>query len=187
MSHPVLTVMVDKTLIGNDELSNELYAKYQEAAEKHNVNVKSENHPDAGFDLFVLSDLITRESPCENSLLSVLKVRHGIRCVMMPAPSTMKTQSEAYFLYPRSSVSKTPFRLANSVGIIDSGYRGEIIGMFDRHSIYIVPNNYDRLCQICARNLEPFLVEVKLVDSYSVEDVIGETRRGEGGFGSTGK
>jgi dUTP pyrophosphatase len=186
MSHPVLTVMVDKTLIGNEELSNELYAKYQEAAEKHNVNVKSENHPDAGFDLFVLSDLVTRVGVSDR-LMSLFKVRHGIRCVMMPPRQTLKTQSEAYFLYPRSSVSKTPYRLANSVGIIDSGYRGEIIGMFDQHGVFIVPNNYDRLCQICARNLEPFLVEVKLVDSYTVEDVVGETRRGEGGFGSTGK
>jgi len=184
MSHPVLTVMVDKTLIGNDELSNELYAKYQEAAEKHNLNVKSENYPDAGFDLFVLSDLITRAN-------LGLKVRHGVRCVMMPAPHTrpgVQLKSEAYFLYPRSSVSKTPYRLANSVGIIDSGYRGEIIGMFDRHSTGLCQiHNYERLCQICARTLEPFLVEVKLIDSYTVEDVIGETRRGGGGFGSTGK
>lgn len=192
MSNPVLTVMVDKTLIGNDELSNELYVKYQEAAEKHNANVRSENHPDAGFDLFVLSDLITRVVLVqgEDIMTSVLKIRHGIRCVMMPPSQTLKTQSEAYFLYPRSSVSKTPYRLANSVGIIDSGYRGEIIGMFDVHTVSkssTLPNNYDRLCQICARNLEPFLVEVKLVDSYTVEDVVGETRRGEGGFGSTGR
>ena len=31
-----------------------------------------------------------------------------------------------YYLYPRSSISKTPLILANSVGIIDSGYRGNI-------------------------------------------------------------
>jgi len=199
MSYPVLNILVDKTLIGNDQLSDELYAKYQQAAEKHNNNVKNEDHPDAGFDLFVLSDLITRTSSDygkQSSMdsLDSLKVRHGIRCFMMPPSHTLKTQSEAYFLYPRSSISKTPYRLANSVGIIDSGYRGEIIGMFDHHKETMhnypfcrMPNQYDRMCQICARNLEPFLVVVKIVDSYNLEDVIGETRRGEGGFGSTGK
>lgn len=188
MFHPTLTIMVDKTLIGNDELSNELYSKYQVAAEKHNMNVKTYQFPDAGFDLFVLRDLIVPiDRSVNNCELDVLKVRHGIRCVLTPPPYTRKTHSEAYFLYPRSSVSKTPYRLANSVGIIDSGYRGDIIGMFDRHNSSSLPDNYDRLCQICARNLEPFLVEVKLVDSYIVEDVINETRRGEGGFGSTGR
>ena len=34
-------------------------------------------------------------------------------------------------MYPRSSLSKTMLRLANSVGIIDAGYRGHLIGMFD--------------------------------------------------------
>jgi len=191
MSHPVLTIMVDKTLIGDDELSNELYAKYQEAAQKHNANVKSDDHPDAGFDLFVLSKLAKQVTMMANRFKDddheVLRVRHGIRCVMMPPTNTIKTQSEAYYLYPRSSLSKTSFRLANSVGIIDSGYRGEIIGMFDRIYMGAMPDNYERMCQICSRNLEPFLVDVKLLDSYTAEDIIGETRRGEGGFGSTGK
>ena len=33
----------------------------------------------------------------------------------------------SYYLYPRSSISKTPLRMSNSTGIIDAGYRGEII------------------------------------------------------------
>lgn len=185
MSHPILTIMVDKTLVGYD-MAEELYMKYTEAAEKHNKNVNNGDHPDAGFDLFVLQHLVS-----EIKHLGQFKVNHGIRCFMMPSPATRKKQSEAYYLYPRSSISKSSYRLANSVGIIDSGYRGEIIGVFDR-LLYVaqgspLPNNYDRLCQICARNLEPFLVKVKIIDSYAVEDIVGETRRGEGGFGSTGR
>ena len=43
----------------------------------------------------------------------------------------------SYYLYPRSSVStKTPLRLANSVGIIDSGYRGNIKAVFDINQSY---------------------------------------------------
>ena len=82
-----------------------------------------------------------------------------------------------YYLYARSSISKTGFRLANSVGIIDSGYRGNIMAYFD-----VIKNDkvevYQRLVQICAPDLKAFKVE--LVDS------LDETERGEGGFGSTG-
>ena len=39
-----------------------------------------------------------------------------------------------YYSYPRSSISKTPLLLANNVGIIDSGYRGNIKVAFDNYS-----------------------------------------------------
>ena len=39
--------------------------------------------------------------------------------------------NKAYYLFPRSSISKTPLRLANSIGLIDGGYRGELVGMVD--------------------------------------------------------
>ena len=97
-----------------------------------------------------------------------------------------------YFLYPRSSISKTPLRLANSLGIIDSGYRGNLMGMFDVVNIdkdekreyndadYYI-KKYDKLVQICAPNLCPIFVEI--VDT--LEALGEETERGEGGFGST--
>lgn len=92
----------------------------------------------------------------------------------------------SYYLYARSSISKTPLMLANSVGIIDAGYRGEIKGAF-RHlptvlfngtqsqSPFIIHNQ--SLLQICAPNLAP--VRVVVVSS------LDSTTRGEGGFGST--
>jgi dUTP pyrophosphatase len=96
-------------------------------------------------------------------------------------------------MYPRSSLSKTKLRLANSVGIIDSGYRGNLIGMFDVVNIdkeiqnkdmdadYYAKVN-DRLLQICAPGLIPIYVEI--VDG--VYELGSETERGSGGFGSTG-
>jgi dUTP pyrophosphatase len=88
----------------------------------------------------------------------------------------------SYYLYPRSSISKTPFRLANSVGIIDSGYRGEIIAAVDvltrllaRPSI----ERHSRLFQICSPTLEPLLLVV--------EESIVDGDRGANGFGSSGK
>ena len=44
---------------------------------------------------------------------------------------TNKSFSTGFYLHPRSSISKTKLRLANSTGIIDAGYRGHIMAMFD--------------------------------------------------------
>ena len=83
----------------------------------------------------------------------------------------------AFYLYPRSSISKTNFRLANNVGIIDSGYRGNIGAYFDcKCNTKIVKNQ--RLLQICSNTLEPFYVV--LVDNLNI------TERGKNGFGSSG-
>lgn len=96
-----------------------------------------------------------------------------------------------YYLYPRSSIVKTSMRLANSVGIIDSGYRGEVMAVVDKHDtsndwktvLKRDCKQYDRLFQICAGDLQPFRVEI--VDNESELSCI--TERGCGGFGSTGR
>jgi dUTP pyrophosphatase len=88
-------------------------------------------------------------------------------------------------LYPRSSISKTNLRLANSVGIIDAGYRGHIMAVFDinnNNNIY-VGKAYERYVQICAPGLIPITVEIV----NSIEELGEKTERGEGGFGSTGQ
>ena len=69
------------------------------------------------------------------------------------------------------------------MGIIDSGYRGNIIGAFLNWSDNTYNMDaYSRPIQITAPDLCPILVE--MVDSV---DELGTTERGEGGFGSTGK
>jgi dUTPase len=100
-----------------------------------------------------------------------------------------------FYLYPRSSISKTRMRLANSVGIIDAGYRGDIIaavdtiGLFGSNDIWHVwketlspIKKYDRYFQLCAPDLSPFLVHI--VDTEA--ELGAPTTRGQGGFGSTG-
>ena len=72
---------------------------------------------------------------------------------------------------------------ANNVGIIDAGYRGHLMGMFD--VIYeneTIINKFDRHLQICAPGLIPIIVEMV----NSKEDLGEKTARGDGGFGSTG-
>tara|TARA_B100002019_G_C20987343_1_gene458798 strand:- start:117 stop:533 length:417 start_codon:yes stop_codon:yes gene_type:complete len=80
-------------------------------------------------------------------------------------------------LFPRSSISKTNLRLANSVGVIDSGYRGEIMLKFEKNG----DNEYkegDRVGQLMIMENPPMhFVEVENLPNSD---------RGSGGFGSTG-
>jgi dUTP pyrophosphatase len=100
-----------------------------------------------------------------------------------------------FYLYPRSSISKTRMRLANSVGIIDAGYRGDLIAAVDSIGVFgstdiwhiwketLSPiKKYDRYFQVCAPDLSPFLVHI--VDTE--QELSPPTTRGQGGFGSTG-
>jgi len=87
-------------------------------------------------------------------------------------------------VFPRSSIRKTNLQLSNSVGVIDSGYRGELQATFNK--IQGIDNvereNYkvgDRVCQIIIIPYPP--IEFNEVNELS------NTERGEGGFGSTGK
>ena len=88
--------------------------------------------------------------------------------------------NSGYFLVPRSSISKTPLRMANSIGIIDKGYRGELMAKVDniKKDAFTIEAG-TRLFQIVSPVMLP--INFKLVDQLS------DTTRGSGGFGSTGK
>tara|TARA_B110001469_G_C9635725_1_gene318759 strand:- start:2160 stop:2636 length:477 start_codon:yes stop_codon:yes gene_type:complete len=140
-----------------------------------NVKKLYENHStyntgDSGIDLFCLEDIIIKPG-------STVFINMGIKCEMIKS-DTGTISNVSYYLYPRSSISKTPLRLANSVGIIDSGYRGYIIAAIDN----IKSEEYTlkcgtRLFQLCSPTLE--CLQLEIVEQLS------ETQRGEGGFGST--
>jgi len=91
-----------------------------------------------------------------------------------------KESHVSYYLYPRSSISKTPLRMSNSVGIIDAGYRGNLIVSLDNLSTesYQI-NRGTRLFQLCGPSLEP--------NSFQLSNELSDTSRGGGGFGSTGQ
>ena len=149
---------------------------YSITVDKRNKKMlESPEFIDAGFDLMI---------PQETQFSSdkVNKVDFGIVCAATMVISVGKEFNTGYYVHPRSSLSKSPLRLANSTGIIDAGYRGNLIGLFDALADCKV-EKYERLLQICAPGLVPIVVTV--VDNLG--DLGGKTDRGSGGFGSTGK
>jgi len=87
-------------------------------------------------------------------------------------------------VYPRSSISKTKQMLRNHVGVIDSGYRGEIILKFGWFSQAATPDSTiydagDRIAQL-------MIIPHPKVKFTEVEE-LSDTDRGTGGFGSTGQ
>ena len=126
---------------------------------------------DAGLDLYCPEDLIIEPH-------SIKFINLRIQCEALS--DSDNTKNVCYYLHCRSSISKTPLRLANSVGIIDAGYRGNIIASVDNISgeSYQIQRR-QRLFQITGRYLEP--IELTLVEELS------ESIRGEDGFGSTGR
>ncbi len=148
-----------------DSSDEELITLYKNAADKHNQNVKNQFYADSGFDLY---------APVSMDVSDTTLYNYQIICSMIDnyiVPC-------GYMLYPRSSIYKTKLRLANSVGIIDSGYRGHICGAFDIKEPTTI-EKYTRYVQICSPDLKPFLVEI----ATSINKL---TSRGTGGFGSTG-
>jgi len=172
--------------------SNNLKNMYYAAVDRHNKNLINNTFIDAGFDLFLPENEYPNEIDkwgetvrfFEKGLEAnhVNKVDFKLKCSAQMYCDTGKIFNTGYYMYPRSSLSKTKLRLANSVGIIDSGYRGNLIGMFDVINVDYYAKVNDRLLQICAPGLLPIYVEI-----VNFENELGnETERGSGGFGSTG-
>jgi dUTP pyrophosphatase len=166
--HPVLYLYVDPNNV-------DLFNTYKNQVENHNNDVLNGSHPNSGFDLF-----FTESLRFDNFKTTMVDFR--VKCEMKYY-NTLENISKpsAFYLYARSSLSKTPLMLSNHVGIIDSGYRGFLMGAFRNLSPepYVV-EKHQRLVQICSPDLKPFLVT--LVD----ETFLSSTERGAGGFGSTG-
>lgn len=84
-------------------------------------------------------------------------------------------------IFPRSSIRNYTLSLSNSVGVIDSGYRGEVQVTFNKLSSNkpVYYNQGDKIAQMI---ILPY-PQIALVEVAE----LSSTERGEGGFGSTGK
>jgi dUTP pyrophosphatase len=122
---------------------------------------------DAGMDLVATSIISTTSTQITYGIGLALEIPKGF----------------VGLIFPRSSVRKTRLMLSNCVGVIDSGYRGELQATFNKiNNDSVSENDYkvgDRIAQIM------------IIPHPSIEfeeaDELSDTERGEGGFGSTGK
>ena len=122
---------------------------------------------DSGYDLYIAD---TEILPPNSTTLVDLRVRCQLK----------GSQIHGYYLMPRSSIYKTPLRLANSIGLIDYNYRGTLkVALDNRSSEPYEIKTGERLFQLVMPNAAPFKVELGTVNQ--------STDRGTGGFGSTNK
>jgi dUTP pyrophosphatase len=161
-----------------DQNNQELYNLYQNKIEAHNTAILDNAFADSGFDLFVPEETVF-DKEIVTKFIDFQVKSEMVYCDV----SSNSYRTCAFTIHPRSSISKTPLMLANHTGIIDSGYRGSLIGAFRcltlTNSQYVVEQN-TRLVQICHSTLCPiFVIMVS-------ENDLSSTIRGSGGFGSTG-
>ena len=165
--------------------NNELVDKYLECCKKNEEGDEGDDDCDdcdntitycynSGFDLFCPTNI-------ECTHINKYMLDHNIACSM-----TYKGNYVGYYLYVRSSTPiKTPLRLANNVGIIDSGYRGNIKGCFD---IIDTKSNFNfekgnRYMQLCPPDIgKP--MKVYIVDAF--HNLGKKNNRNCAGFGSSG-
>lgn len=167
--------------------------------------IQKANRGDVGFDLFSVSEpeIVGSEFEPNSKIYKSVKYieyRTGVRLEM--------PENIYGLIYPRSSISKKNLSLCNSVGVIDSGYRGEIIVrfnyLFDPEDFYCTKNFHnpqkfefccsvpldkiyakgDKICQLVFREHLSPNKDFALIE---VSKIFEETERGSGGFGSTGE
>ena len=130
---------------------------------------KKAHGSDAGYDLVAVSRMVDEDGAVVYGTGLAFEIPEGY----------------VGLVFPRSSVAKKDLVLSNCVGVIDAGYRGEVMAKFKLHDPLVKHDEYhwyeigDRICQIVFVQLPG----VQLVES----DVLGESERGAGGYGSSGK
>lgn len=148
-----------------------LYAQVERMDGAKDAVLECAHSSDVGYDVSIRSVDRTANP-------SVIKCHTGLRIV--------PPDGYHFELYARSSLWKRGYMLANSVGIIDPEYRGELIVMlykFDETTPHITNTSLGetglKACQLVLRKTEH--CEINYVTTIDMD-----TERGEGGFGSTG-
>lgn len=164
----------------NDVVETQLNEIYIKAIQAYNSSA-SNIYRDSGFDIFVPSEIVHKSND------SMVSIDHGIKAVCMKELITNEYPC-GYYMYPRSSISMSRYRLSNGVGIIDSGYRGNLIAKldilpFNEENTIIAP--YTKLFQLCTPDLSAFRKIVLVSKTHPLFN--SETTRGTRCFESTNR
>lgn len=168
-----------------------IYTENEKLKKLYEENSKYHHKDDAGFDVYVPNNYFIMPAQTAKDRFEGdtkihcsgpgVKIHLRIKC---EAYDIIKNEKHplSFNLYPRSSIGKTPLRLSNSIGLIDAGYRGELIALVDNISneAYFVEEG-KKLFQLVFADLKQ-ANEIKVVTD---ENELSKTSRGEGGFGST--
>jgi len=154
----------------------EFHELYKSHIEKHNKIMNTDPFPNSGFDLFVPESTVFSR-PLETKMIDLKVKAEMLYCNVK---YWNEESHSAYYIFPRSSISKTPLMLSNHTGVIDAGYRGNLMGAFRSFKPEYTVDKETRLVQIC----HPSLCKIYVVLVNEAE--LSTTTRGEGGFGSTG-
>lgn len=128
------------------------------------VSPKYSKDGDAGMDLTITSILSETDKEITYGFGIALEIPKGF----------------VGLVFPRSSVRKYDLSLSNCVGVIDSGYRGEIQATFKK------THEGKKTYEIGERAAQIMILAYPQVD-FVESNTLSESDRGEGGFGSTGK
>ena len=144
------------------------------------INITSRTDDNAGYDCYCAIDMAA------STVGLPILVPLGIKARMVKIDSVSEEEDDChYWLLPRSSIFKKGLIMANSAGVIDKTYRGELKGPVvsycaaQHNSGWGTVQKGERLFQIVAPDMG-WIHEVRIVDALS------DTIRAEGGFGSTG-
>jgi dUTP pyrophosphatase len=163
---------------------------------KEFYQTKKNHGSDSGFDLYVPENITFR--PGETKIVD-LKIKAKYH--------------SGYYMMPRSSISKTPLTVCNSVGVIDKDYRGNIMVALRYNIDKSVLQEWTKLIYNHTHQTQPdldnmFKEHYEKLPIYTLErgtrivqliaptlepftvnfvDELDKTERGDGGFGSTGK
>jgi dUTP pyrophosphatase len=146
---------------------------------------------DVGYDVKALRTWLVQGDGTEHELEStadcIAMKYKGIDCAKVKIDTGVHvTPSDGYYieLVPNSRLAKTPFMYGNSFGVIDPAYTG---------SMRVILNCVNRLTPEDLYNFLPgkvvgqLIIRPKLDAEWELTDKLDETKRGDGGFGSTEK
>ncbi len=91
-------------------------------------------------------------------------------------------------IFPRSSISRTDLILANCIGLVDNGYRGELLIRFKPTSIPETKEDWHNGMMLYKKGDKIAQLVIRKTTEAEIEEVLelSETDRGSGGFGSSG-
>ena len=170
----------------------ELVELYKQHVAKHNDKIKNSVFPDVGFDLF-MPETAYFQHPFETQFLNLQVKTEMVHYNPFDSRNSenataLNVSNVGYLVHPRSSISKTPLMLANQTGVIDPGYRGNLISAI-RYLSYPSIDGEENIYELDKQTRLLQIVHPELLPIYVImvsEPELTETARGDGGFGSTG-